>query len=158
MLDKKVKYQKGSKSIFTTMSKSLTYIAKTALYELAVDMAINRLYIKSIGFWRNPESVPHYIEDMKKTIALLKSDFQCLNDTSELFTTPAAVQEQIIYPIVKLLQEAGLKTTAIILPKEEISKTSTTRIASEVKRSTAKVEYFGSKEEAEEWLDGLLNL
>lgn len=138
------------------MSKSLTHIAKTPLYELAVDTSVNRLYVKSIGFWRNPDSVPHYIEDMKKALALLRPDFQCLNDTSELFTTPLAVQEQVIFPTVKLLQEAGLKTTAIILPKEEISKMSTTRIAGEVKRSTAKVEYFGNREEAEEWLEALL--
>jgi hypothetical protein len=139
------------------MSKSITQIAKNPLYEISVDETLNRLLIKSIGFWRSPEAVPHYVDDMKKAVSLLKPNFQCLNDTSELLTTPASVQERVIFPTVKLLQEAGLTTTAIILPKEEISKMSTTRIAGEVKRSTSKIEYFGSKEEAAAWLDSLRN-
>ena len=138
------------------MSKSITQITKNSLYEISVDISKNRLHIKSIGFWRSPEIVSHYIDDMEKALGLLVPDFQCLNDTTELFTTPAAVQEKVVYPVVKLLQEAGLSTTAIILPKEDISKMSTTRIATEVKRSASKIEYFATKEEAEAWLDSLL--
>ena len=137
------------------MSKSITNIAKHALYEISVDTSLNRLYVKSIGFWRNPESVAHYVDDMKKAVMLLKPNFNCLNDTSELFTTPAVVQESVVYPVVKLLQEAGISSTAIVLPKEEISKMSTTRIVTEVKRNTSKIEYFGTKEEAMAWLDSL---
>jgi hypothetical protein len=138
---------------FAFMSKSIIQIAKNPLYEIFVDETLNRLLVKSIGFWRSPEAVLNYVDDMKKAVGLLKPNFQCLNDTSELLTTPAAVQEKVIFPTVKLLQEAGLMTTAIILPKEEISKMSTTRIAGEVKRSTSKIEYFGNREEAEAWLD-----
>ncbi|MCU0393231.1 MAG: hypothetical protein MUE81_19130 [Thermoflexibacter sp.] len=138
------------------MSNPLITIAKTNLYELEVNQATNRLYSKAIGFWRSPEALADYLADIQKAIRLLKPNFQLLNDTSELLTTPSIVQEKVIYPSVKMIQESGLAVTAIVLPKEEISKLSTTRIAGEVKRQESKLAYFSDKQEAEEWLNSLL--
>ncbi len=41
-------------------------IAKTAYYSIAVDTTKNRIYLTIIGFWKSPEIVPAYVEDMKK--------------------------------------------------------------------------------------------
>lgn len=54
------------------------FIAQTPQYEIYVDKAINRIYLKIIGFWRNPEQVPLYIDDWKKAIMAAGKGFTLL--------------------------------------------------------------------------------
>lgn len=93
-------------------------IAKTAYYSIAVDKTKNRIYLTIIGFWKSPEIVPAYVEDMKKACQEISPGFTVLADVTRMITPPAevaAVHERA----QQVTLAAGLRKTAEILPKEK---------------------------------------
>lgn len=68
-------------------------IAENKHYTLAVAQDKNRAYLKIIGYWRNVDAVPEYLNDWKKTLEKLKNGFTLLTDASEMKTHPQDVRK-----------------------------------------------------------------
>lgn len=126
------------------------YIAQTPQYELAVSTAKNRAYLKIIGFWRDPEQVPDYINDWKKTVAGLKPGFTLLTDAREMKIHPGAVRA-LHEEAQNLIIEAGVKRVAE-LQKNKPAEMQLDGVSKETKMPKRN---FNDQEEAEHWLDQL---
>lgn len=123
-------------------------IAKNKFYEISVDGEKNRLYLKIIGFWRNPEAVPHYTGDLLKATKELKRGFTILSDLREMLTPPVEITA-IHEGAQKFLINAGLSRTAEVLSNVILKMV--TKKYSDV--SHMKKMEFTTIEEAEKWLD-----
>lgn len=125
-------------------------IAQTPQYELSVSTSKNRAYLRIIGFWRNPEQVPNYLEDWVKAVAALKPCFTLVTDAREMKIHPAAVRvlhEKAQAYIIK----AGLFKVAEIQADKitELQLDGVSQDTSMPKRN------FNDPVEAEQWLDSI---
>lgn len=125
-----------------------TSIAENKLYHIHISKEKNRAYLKIIGFWRNPEAVPEYISDWRKSVSLLKKGFTLLTDASEMKTHPQEMRK-VHEEAQKLVMEAGLTKVAEVIPNDitEYQLDSIAQSNGFPKKS------FRSLEEAEKWLD-----
>ncbi|WP_017733227.1 hypothetical protein [Nafulsella turpanensis] len=125
-----------------------TSIAQTPQYELSVNKIRNRAYLTINGFWRGPEVVPEYLNDWKKTIAVLSPGFTLLTDAREMKIHPASVRtlhEQAQTMIVK----AGVRRVAE-LQGDKVAEMQLDGVSKETKMPK---QSFNTQQEAEEWLD-----
>lgn len=125
-------------------------IADNKAYNLAVSVSKNRAYLKLIGFWRNTEAVPEYLNDWKKALNDLKPGFSILTDASEMNTHPQDVK-MLHAEAQKLVIGAGLSKVAEIIKNDitEYQLDSLAQTTNFPKRS------FKTIVEAETWLDSL---
>lgn len=86
-------------------------IASSPQYELIVSLKKNRAYLKIIGFWRNPEMVPNYLEDWKKAVSILSPGFTLLTDAREMVIHPGTVRE-IHEKAQKFIVDCGVSKVA----------------------------------------------
>jgi hypothetical protein len=125
-------------------------IADNQAYSLSVSTSKNRAYLKLIGFWRNTDAVPEYLNDWKKALEDLKPGFSILTDASEMKTHPQDVK-MLHAEAQKLTLAAGLAKVAEIIQNDitEFQLDSLAQSTNFPKRS------FKTAEEAETWLDSL---
>ena len=126
-------------------------IAQTPQYELSVSKAKNRAYLRIIGFWRNPEQVPTYLEDWKKAIAALQPGFTLLTDAREMKIHPAAVRK-VHEEAQQLVMNGGLSKVAEL----QLDKIAEMQLDGVAKDTKFPKRNFNDPKEAERWLDALV--
>lgn len=130
---------------YYTMSK--IPIASTPQYVLIISLKKNRAYLKIIGFWRNPEMVPNYIEDWKKAVTMLSPGFTLLTDAREMVIHPGPVR-QLHEQAQKLIVDYGVSKVAE-LQKNVAAELQLNGVASGTR--LPKKNFFNQLE-AEDWL------
>jgi hypothetical protein len=123
-------------------------VSKTPQYELAVDKAKNRIYLKIIGFWRNPEQVSEYLNDLNRAIGLVSPPFTFLTDATEMKIHPGTVRE-IHAEAQNLITNNGVLKVAEI----QADKVSEIQLESLSKSTKMPKMRFTDQVEAEKWLD-----
>lgn len=123
-------------------------IVQNKFYELYISETKNRAYLKIIGFWRNPETVPEYLSDWEKTLTQLKKGFTLLTDASEMKTHPQEMRK-VHENAQKMVMDAGLTKVAEVIPNDitEYQLDSIAQTNGFPKRT------FRTVEDAEKWLD-----
>lgn len=127
---------------------STVSINKTKQYVISVSPEKNRAYLKIIGFWKNPETVPTYLEDWAKAVSRLKKGFTLVTDATEMKTHPQEVRK-LHEQAQAMLLRAGVSKVAEIL-KDEIAEMQLDSVA---KTTQFPKRNFKTIEEAEKWLD-----
>lgn len=123
-------------------------IAQTPQYELSVSKPKNRAYLRIIGFWRNPEQVADYLEDWRKTVAVLKPGFTLLTDAREMKIHPASVRKVHEEAQAFIIKNGLLKVAELQLDK--IAEMQLDGVSSDTNMPKKN---FNNPEEAERWLD-----
>lgn len=126
----------------------LVKINVTKQYTISILPEKNRAYLKIIGFWRTPESVPDYLKDWMKATSLLSKGFTLLTDASEMKTHPQELRK-LHEQAQAILLKAGVSKVAEIL-KDEVAEMQLNAVA---KATQFPKQNFKSAEEAEKWLD-----
>ena len=126
-------------------------IAQTPQYEISVSKQKNRAYLRIIGFWRNPEQVADYLEDWKKTVAVLKPGFTLLTDAREMKIHPAAVRKVHEQAQAFIIQSGILKVAE--LQQDKIAEMQLDGVSSDTNMPKRN---FNDPKEAERWLDALV--
>ena len=125
-------------------------IAQTPQYELSVSISKNRAYLRIIGFWRNPEQVPNYLQDWEKTVAVLKPGFTLVTDAREMKIHPATVRLLHEKAQAYIVKAGVFKVAEIQLDKiAEMQLDGVSQDTSMPKRN------FNDPVEAEQWLDSV---
>ncbi|QCR24008.1 hypothetical protein [Pontibacter sp. SGAir0037] len=133
----------------TTSEKSTVKVAGNSCYELRYDGITNRIYLKIIGFWKNLEAVPEYLEDLGKALALVKPNFTVLTDLQKMITHPQELNS-LHEKAHRLVSEAGALHVAHVVPEDKIANLQTNSI---LDASGLKVKNFTSTQEADKWLN-----
>jgi len=124
-------------------------IIKNQYYEIGFNKEINRMFVKVKGYWRNPDSVPNYVNDIHTIGSELSPGFTLIADLRDMKTPPLSLNP-IHEAAQRTLIEKGLDRTAELLPEKDIVlKSVTQRIADE---STMKKQTFSDESAAENWL------
>lgn len=129
---------------------TLIDINKTKQYTIAVSPAKNRAYLKIIGFWRGPETVPDYIRDWTRAVSHLKKGFTLLTDASEMKTHPASVRP-LHEEAQGILLRAGVSKVAEII-KDDVAEMQLDAVA---KTTQFPKRTFKAHTDAEVWLDAV---
>ncbi len=125
-------------------------IASNALYEIHVLPEKNRMKIRIIGFWRNPEVVPDYLSDLDKATKLLTSGFTVLADLREMLTHPTSVLD-IHERGFQITKEAGVRCSAEVIDYDMAKK----QMDRMYRENMVKQNKFDTIEEATQFLDSL---
>ena len=86
-------------------------VARNKHYEIGMDPGKNRAYLTIIGFWRSPEEVGPYVQDLEQALVQLKPGFTLLTDLTQMKAHPASVQP-LHLEAQQLLLTRGLSQTA----------------------------------------------
>ncbi len=86
-------------------------VARNKHYEIGMDPGKNRAYITIIGFWRSPEEVGPYVQDLDRALVQLAPGFTLLTDLTQMKAYPASVQP-LHLEAQQLLLTRGLSQTA----------------------------------------------
>ncbi|MEJ8757564.1 hypothetical protein WG947_11175 [Pontibacter sp. H259] len=135
----------------TTPESASEKIASNTCYELMVDRAKNRIYFSILGYWKNKDVVPAFLEDWKKAVALTQPGFTVLTDMRLMITHPQELHE-LHLAAQKFVMEAGVKHVANVLPVDKIANLQANSISSTIKFPS---QNFNTCEEAETWLNQL---
>lgn len=123
-------------------------IAENKQYVLSADTDKNRAYLRINGYWRNVDAVLNYINDWKKTLALMKKGFTLLTDASEMKTHPRDVSK-LHEEAQGLILKAGVSKIAEVM-KDDIAEMQLNSVAQVTKFPK---QNFHTVEDAERWLD-----
>ncbi|HEY5917855.1 MAG TPA: hypothetical protein VIU13_10660 [Chryseolinea sp.] len=123
-------------------------INDTKFYRISVAPEKNRAYLKILGFWRNAEVVPDYLNDWTKAMSMLKKGFTLLTDASEMKTHPQDVRK-LHEQAQAIILKAGVSKVAEVL-KDEVAEMQLDAVA---KTTQFPKKNFKTAEEAEKWLD-----
>ena len=127
---------------------STVSIAQTPQYELSINRIKNRAYLRIIGFWRNTEQVPEYLNEWKKAVAGLRPGFTLLTDAREMKIHPSAVRE-LHGQAQALILSKGVKKVAE-LQADKVAELQLDGVSKETKMPKRN---FNERQEAEKWLD-----
>lgn len=127
----------------------LKQITTTDAYSLEIDIEKNRVYFCIYGHWDNTTQLDSFLEDWKRAISHLQSDFTILSDIRTMLPHALAV-EKIHEETQKYLIENGLFKVAEVVPINDIAHLQSSRI---VERSNLPMNKFDCVEEAERYLD-----
>ena len=130
--------------------ESKVVVAHNPCYELIYDNSKNRIYLTVKGFWKNPEAVPHFLDDLQKALRLVRPDFSLLSDLRSMLTHPQLLSNLHI-EAHHLIKAAGLVKAALVLPTDRIATLQAEDINS---KSEIAFESFSTLAEAEVWLEG----
>jgi hypothetical protein len=124
-------------------------ISKTDYYSIEIDAGKNRAYLTFIGFCKNEDEMPTFLDDVSKAARQLRNGFTLLTNAVD-FKTPSPEVSALHEKSQKIWIEKGLSKTAEILPE-----TATTQIALNrySKATGMKKKAFSQEKEAEAWLD-----
>jgi hypothetical protein len=123
-------------------------IAVTPYYRIGLDKAKNRVYLAILGFWRSPQEVSTYLEDLDRTMLLIKRGFTLLVDLSEMKAHPQALNA-VHVKAQQLMINKGLAQTA------EVTVNSIVQFQTDLlsKQSAMPLRQFNTRKEAEAYLD-----
>lgn len=123
-------------------------IADNKHYSIFVSPALNRAYLKIVGYWRNEAAVPTYLEDWKKALAKLQDGFTLLTDASEMKTHPTDVK--LLHEQAQLLVKKKNVSKVAEIIKDDVAGMQLDALA---KTTQFPKQNFNSYEAAEKWLD-----
>ncbi|WNB17939.1 hypothetical protein [Marivirga arenosa] len=123
-------------------------IAENKQYSIKVDVSKNRAYLKIIGFWRNKEDIPGYLNDWDKAIGKLKTGFTLLTDATEMKIHPGDVRD-VHSKAQKKVIDAGIRKVAELHNSggQEMQLDSVSKETGMPKKN------FDNEEDANKWLD-----
>lgn len=129
--------------------KPVIQIANNTCYELLYDGVKNRVCLTIKGFWKNQQSVPNFLDDIRQALTLVKRGFTVLTDLRTMITHPQELNA-IHQQAHTMVMEAGVLQVAHVVPEDRIAKLQTSSIQD---FTGLPVHNFTSLEEAEEWLN-----
>lgn len=132
----------------TASNESKIVVAMNAHYAISYDKHKNRVYLTINGFWKNTETVPHYLTDLRKAVRLTQPGFSLLTDLQTMLTHPQRLSPMHI-EAQTIIQDAGLAKAARVLPKDRIATLQAMELAG---KSPLASENFTSIGEAERYL------
>ncbi|WP_439880861.1 hypothetical protein ACSX1A_17110 [Pontibacter sp. MBLB2868] len=127
----------------------IVHVASTNCYELIYDSAKNRIYFTLTGYWKSKNSVPAYLSDWQKALALTRSGFSVLSDLRTMITHPPSINNLHI-EVQKLIGEGGVVRVARLDPIDLIAKLQVEQIYGQ---SSLPLLTFATPDDAEEWLN-----
>ena len=128
-------------------------IEKNKFYELYIDTEKNRAFLKIKGFWHSVNDVPMYITHWKQVSRMLKNKFTILLDSREAVTHPPEVQK-LRQDAQEIAVKGGMYKAAEIVSSNIIAEFQSDSMSKQTHYDKAK---FKSQEEAEKWLNEVLN-
>ncbi len=126
-----------------------TEISKNENYEIYVDIEKNRSYVKVIGKWMKRDNVKDFFPDWKKAVSHMKPNFTIFADI-RLMGSMSKEVEKLHQEIQTYLVEQGLLVTAQIASADDLADY---QIHRSTQRSKHPIMKFGTREEAERYLD-----
>ncbi len=103
------------------------------------------------GYWKNCESVAHYLQDWQAALQAVKPNFTLLADLSCMITHPQEVSNLHV-AAQQLLKKSGLLEAACVSPSDKIASLQITSIQN---RSNLAMRTFATWQEAHTYLDGV---
>jgi hypothetical protein len=123
---------------------------KEGYYLIRADKKKNRFYLSVFGAWKSPKEIPDYINHVKQALQELKSGFACLTHINDK-KPPGIAITKLQSQCQKEIMHAGVKRTAVVLPKGRILQQMSLRV---ITRFTGmEMKMFEAVEEADKWLD-----
>ena len=126
-----------------------TEIAKNENYEIHVNEAKNRIYIKVFGKWMSKDKVKDFFPDWKKAVSLVQTNFTIFADI-RLMGSMSKEVENLHQEIQIYLVEQGLLVTAQLASADDLADYQIHRSTQRAKHPIIK---FATQEEAENYLD-----
>ncbi len=130
-------------------NEAITTVAHNASYELLYSYTKNRIYLSIKGFWKSPESVPNYLQDIEKALKLSTPGFTLLTDLRTMLTHPPRLNMMHIQA-QNLIQAARLGKAVRVIPSDRIATLQVEEISN---KSLMPSKNFTSLQEAENWLN-----
>lgn len=124
-------------------------IAKTDYYSFTIDKVRNRVYATLVGFWKSPDDVPQYLDDLRKAADAVNDDFTVLVDATKLNVPPQEVA-QLHVEGQKIFYQKKVVKVAQLIPQSALIKMTVDRLSGE--RDVPHQKFY-TREEAEAWLD-----
>jgi len=128
--------------------ESKMVVAQNPCYELLYDRTINRVYLAVKGFWKNREAVPHFLDDIHKTLQLTRPRFSLVVDMRTMLTHPQRLNSLHV-EAQNMIKKAGMVKAAQVVPTDRIA---TLQVEDINNKTSMCSEHFASLEEAERWL------
>ncbi|MCJ8163755.1 hypothetical protein MKJ04_02810 [Pontibacter sp. E15-1] len=129
--------------------EALLIVAHNPRYELLYDYSTNRVYLTVKGFWKNPEIVPQYLDDVQKALRMAKTGFSLLLDLRTMLTHPLRLSSLHI-KARNMMQEAGPGKAAQVFPSDRIATLQVEEISG---KTTLEAMTFTSIQKAKAWLN-----
>ncbi|MHC2991522.1 hypothetical protein OB13_07980 [Pontibacter sp. HJ8] len=124
-------------------------IAKNDCYELFYSTGKNRIYLIILGFWKNRESVPGFLNDWDRALLHVQPSFTVLVDMRTMITHPQNMKSLHAEAQLKV-KAAGVLQVANVMPSDKIASLQVGTIAEITQLPTSN---FNTLQEAELWLD-----
>ena len=129
----------------------MVHFKEDGIYEIKVDVEKNRYSLVFTGVMNSPDDVPHYLDHMEKSLALLKTGFQAyveiLDDKPPKFSMTKILQKS-----QQMQVSSGLGRCAVYLVKGKILQKMTLSVVSRLS-GLKEFKIFNNPEEAIAWLD-----
>ncbi|HLP48329.1 MAG TPA: hypothetical protein VK469_20480 [Candidatus Kapabacteria bacterium] len=121
------------------------------IYTITADLKKNRIHFFFQGQFDNVNKIPHYVEHSQKAVESLKKGFTILAEVVEGIKPPSITCTTPLKKSLDMFKEKEVGKVAVFIPKGNLLHKMSLNVVSKLSGLTAKV--FGSKEEAEAWLD-----
>ncbi|WP_338790404.1 hypothetical protein V9L05_02950 [Bernardetia sp. Wsw4-3y2] len=121
-------------------------------YKLYISSTKNRIYFSMVGKLQDENQIPCFIEDWKRAIAQVTTNFTVLSDI-RLIDLQGKKIEKLHEKVQSFLTENGLLETAEVMPMNDIADLQANQM---VERSGMPTTKFRSIEEAENYLDTIV--
>lgn len=121
-------------------------------YKLYTNSTKNRIYFSMVGKVQDESQIPYFIEDWKRAIAQVSTNFTILSDI-RLMDLQGKTIEKLHKKVQSFLTENGLLETAEVMPMNDIADLQASQMVEHSGMPTTK---FRSIEEAENYLDTIV--
>ncbi|PKV67209.1 hypothetical protein [Pontibacter ramchanderi] len=125
------------------------YVARNSCYEISFDATRNSIHYKILGFWKNEDSIPHFLKDWDKALQLVSPGFTLLIDMRTMITHPQQLNK-LHEESQQKMKEAGLNRIANVMPVDRIAGL---QVAESIRKIELPSHHFDTCEAAQEWLD-----
>jgi hypothetical protein len=123
---------------------------KKGYYEMEADRKKNHFRISVFGSWQDPNEVPDYIPQVKESLQEMDPGFTCLVHIDDE-KPPKLTIQKLQRQCQKEIMNAGVKRTAVVLPKRKILQRVSLNVISYF--TGIEMELFETKDDAFKWLD-----
>ncbi|MBX0333708.1 hypothetical protein K3G39_10715 [Pontibacter sp. HSC-14F20] len=125
------------------------HVVRNSCYEIGYDGIRNRVYFSILGFWKNADSVPDFLNDWDKALQLVRSGFTLLVDMRTMITHPHQLN-RLHEESQRRMKAAGLSRIANVMPVDKIA---SLQVADIVKQIEVPSQHFETCEAAQQWLN-----
>lgn len=122
---------------------------KKGYYEMEADRKKNHFSISVFGTWQNPAEVPNYLPQIKESLKEMDPGFTCLVHIDDEKPPKLSIQK-LQRQCQKEIMNAGVKRTAVVLPKRKILQKMSLNVISYF--TGIEMDLFETRDDAIEWL------